>query len=112
MSEGEIAHQVFKQWTTIAVTALPIGWRNVFSGGSDGKEFSEPCAAILLQEERSFVHYWGEARGDRTVVSRESEHRHEPPFQTRVVYASDRNGSLETVFEFSNYLRTECAPRS
>jgi hypothetical protein len=108
----QIGHQIVKQWTTIAVTALPIGWCNFFSDASDGKELSEPCPAILLQEERSYVHRWNEVRGDGTVVSRESEHLHDPPFATRVVYASDENGSLESVFDFNNYLRTEWAPSS
>jgi hypothetical protein len=112
MSEEEIGHQIVKQWTTIAVTALPIGWCNFFSDASDGKELSEPCPAILLQEERSYVHQWVEARGDGTVVSRESEQLHDPPFATRVVYASNEKGSLESVFDFRNYLRTEWAPPS
>ena len=111
-SQDQIGHRIVKQWTTIAVTALPIGWCNFFSDASDGKELSEPCPAILLQEERSYVHSWNEARGDGTVVSRESEQLHHPPFATRVVYASSENGSLEPVFDFGNYLRTEWAPSS
>jgi hypothetical protein len=108
--KDEIGHRIVKQWTTIAVTALPVGWHNFFSDASDGKEISEPCPAILLQEERSYVHYWDEARGDGTVVPRESEQLLDPPFATRVTYASNEKGALESVFDFNNYLRTEWSP--
>jgi hypothetical protein len=44
-------------WWTIAVTALPVGWRNVRRGEHAGELVVSPCPAILLQEDRNRAGY-------------------------------------------------------
>lgn len=88
-----------EHWTTIAVTALPPGWFNVY--GSDNEpSFSEVCPALLLQEHRETSH-----AGEERNVTREKL-----PYDTRVVYAAgvgDAEGTLSVASEASNYLLTE-----
>jgi hypothetical protein len=44
----------YDEWETVAVTALPPGWRNVYRG-RDGSPVVAEAPAILLQERRRTV---------------------------------------------------------
>lgn len=85
-----------EHWTTVAVTALPPGWVNVYA--VNGKEFKEMCPALLLQEHRETNH----AGDERNVTSEKM------PYDTRVVFAAtaDVNG-LDAACDVGNYIRTE-----
>ena len=91
-------------WETIAVTALPPGWCNVFTETGGNLEF--PCPAILLQEARSLTESW-DVPGTDTVAIRRSETRaFDPPFQIRAVFANADGAYLEAVDDISNYVCT------
>jgi hypothetical protein len=95
-----------ERWTTVAVNVLPAGYVNRFTDKLDDlteTTFETVCPAILLQEHRS----------THVVCERESgppmEHTeiHEPPYETRAVYASDGvEGWIEPAEESSNYVGT------
>jgi hypothetical protein len=72
-------------WTTVAVVALPPGWRNVYVD-EDRTTSSLPCPALLLQE----LHY----------ICAEGDDRAQPcgqPYDTRVVAAMFDGADRETV---------------
>lgn len=85
-----------EHWTTVAVTALPPGWFNVYRDDDDS-EMVEPCPALLLQENREVSHA-GEVR---------NVEKQEPPYDTRVAFGDASGGTVEPACEVSNYLRTE-----
>ena len=68
------------RWETIAVTALPSGWRIVFFD-DHGKPDPYPCPAVLLQENR--------AAG--------------PPHATRAVFADWDHGCLRPAAELPRF---------
>jgi hypothetical protein len=88
-----------EEWYTIAVTALPLGWFNVYD--IDGEEHKERCPALLLQEHRKTVKY------DRDKMKTEDVKHHTAPLDTRVAFAEHENGTLTPAAETHNYLRTE-----
>lgn len=81
-------------WQTIQAQALPHGYKNVYQD-EDGY-IIEPCPALLVQELRETL------RVDRQDI------KHEPPYDTRVVYADggDPALGLEPASEASNYVKT------
>lgn len=94
-----------EHWETIAVTALPPGYRNVFDGGEDGQMYS-PCPALLLQELRETVEAWDEESGGGKFRQLSKTHRETPPYMTRVVFADTDGDSLEPASDCANYTRT------
>lgn len=95
-------------WDTIAVTALPPGWVNIWRN-ADGTEYIEPCPAMLLQEcrERSIV--WDVPQPDGTTKIRSQDIKETQPYETRVVYAQSEpdSASIVDIDNYAGYLRTE-----
>jgi hypothetical protein len=94
-----------EHWETIAVTALPPGWRNVFDF-DDGTMIESPCPAVLLQELRSTSRCEDVPQPDGTLSVQSDRQRHEPPYEMRVVFATFDAGVLHPVDELDNYLDT------
>lgn len=97
-----------EHWTTIAVTALPPGWVNVWRQ-SDGTEYAEPCPAMLLQECRTRTKTWTETRPDGTPNPRYVELEATSPYDTRVIYGQNEPDCGATIYPVDDpqYLRTE-----
>lgn len=97
-------------WETVAVTALPPGWRNAFKCvASDDGIVRKPCPAILLQECRSETESWDEPNvetGGAPFVRRFTETIHEPPFETRAVFADFEGVHLWPADDDSDYICT------
>lgn len=77
--------RTIEYWETVAVTALPPGWRNVYAQ-DDGSEEYTPCPAILLQEHR-YDEIWS---GEEQAGLRVRRKNIVPPYETRAVYADDQ----------------------
>lgn len=75
-----------ENWQTVALTALPHGWVNVFKDRR-GAHFTAPCPGVLLQESTSVTEYFDRVDGTGHTI-RCSEDRDEPR-TTRVVYADN-----------------------
>lgn len=103
MTESEKSRiWVAEQWWTVQVTALPPGWYNRYDGDTE----DDPCPAVLLQEHRSSDHY-EDTDGSGTV--RRRREYHEPPFETRVVFADPNayaDGYLDDAHAMDSYLLT------
>jgi hypothetical protein len=91
-------------WETVAVTALPPGWRNVYREKDDGL-IEDLCPAILVQEARAESVSWDEypagkpaRRSRRTVL--------DPPYETRAVFADIEMGHLCVAVSAINYAGT------
>jgi hypothetical protein len=93
-----------RNWTTIAVTPCPPGWGIVYDirGIRDDDDTADyeirPCPAILLQELRTTSVYVT-AEGEVETIT------HEPPYDTRAVFADHEDGVLRPVDEVSNFVR-------
>jgi hypothetical protein len=75
-------------WQTVSFSPLPQGWSNLF------EDRSENCPGVLLQENRGWVD--GPISLD-----------YDPPFKTRVVFASyDDVGTLRSVTDYPGYIKT------
>lgn len=48
-----------QHWETVAATALPAGWLNVWRA-EDGGLYLAPCPALLVQELRETTKCWDE----------------------------------------------------
>lgn len=95
-----------ENWETVAVTALPPGWRNVYRDDNGGL-FTDHCPALLLQEHRSDTECWDEPQGDgQPARFSKREKARESPYQTRVVFAADQGGWLDDATEVANYAHT------
>jgi hypothetical protein len=92
-------------WETIAVTALPPGWRNVFRQGEGDSLAEHPCPAILMQEARATSVSWDEYPGGQPV-RRSKETIAEPPCETRAVFADFDGADLCPASDAGNYERT------
>ena len=99
MSDGSEPYGV-EVWQTVQVTALPLGWRNVYQA-DDGSTWEAPCPALLLQEHRR-------TRFKDQATGRAGEDRVErPPYNTRVVFSdADTWLGLEAASDATNYLDT------
>jgi hypothetical protein len=86
------------RWVTVAVTALPSGWRNVYRD-KNGAVTTSSCAAILLQEERYIIF-------GSTGPSSDREDTERYPYATRVVCAAFTGRGLEATVDLTNYIRT------
>ena len=106
--EDELRARIVERWHTIAVTALPSGWRNVHEDPSrtEAPQWFEPCAAVLLQELRSEDHVTSSRRPDGTRAPQTRNVRREPPYETRAVFATRRGGRLEPACELTTYRGT------
>ncbi|MCG5462173.1 hypothetical protein MED01_007051 [Micromonospora sp. MED01] len=92
-------------WETVAVTALPLGWRNVYRY-PDGTVTTDACPAILLQEHRGDAIYQDTNRSGQ-LESTSREVKCEPPYKTRAIYATnDGGGWLDPVDGIGNYIAT------
>ena len=99
--QGRTADRHIQHWITVAVTALPPGWRNRFRD-DDGSIHSSDCPALLVQEHRMTTYCWDEPpRGEHTEDERE-----QPPYATRVVFADNDAGELTAAKEIDNYIGT------
>jgi hypothetical protein len=99
-----------RNWTTIAVTPCPPGWGIVYDirdirdisdirDDDDTADYEiRPCPAILLQELRTTSVYVT-AEGEVETIT------HEPPYDTRAVFADHEDGVLRPVDEVSNFVR-------
>ena len=93
-----------RNWTTIAVTTCPPGWGIVYDirGIRDDDDTADyeirPCPAILLQELRTTSAYIVAESEVETI-------KHEPPYETRAVFADHEDGVLHPVDEVSNFVR-------
>ena len=95
-----------RNWTTVAVTTCPPGWGIVYDirdirDISDIRDDDETadyeirrCPAILLQELRTTSVYVT-AEGEVETIT------HEPPYDTRAVFADQEGGVLRPVDEVS-----------
>jgi hypothetical protein len=81
-------------WRTIAVTALPTGWRNVYR--DDDELMQTPCPAMLLQE---YVADTGPTPTSPDVPCKQ-------PYQTRVVFADYDGVNIMPANDASNYVET------
>jgi len=94
-------------WETVAVTALPPGWRNVFSDIDDSRAAHEsPCPAVLLQELREGHRAEDVPMAGGQVDVKTTVTRYDPPYETRVVFADWGEGELSPAHEIGNYLHT------
>lgn len=94
-------------WRSVAVTALPPGWRNVFS--DDDGRYTAACPAVLLQELREVIHVTRVLReGSDTPRYASRTVRLEQPYETRVVFAfaDCDNGHLDAACELDSYEQT------
>jgi hypothetical protein len=96
--------KVFAEWVTVAVTALPAGWRNVYRE-EDGTLTVFACPAMLLQEHRSDLHIWDVEAASGQVRTMERTERHEAPYDTRVVFADQEMSYIDAV-DANNYVGT------
>jgi hypothetical protein len=93
-----------RNWTTVAVIPCPPGWRIVYDirdirDDDDAADYTiRPCPAILLQELRTTSAYIV-AEGEVETI------KHEPPYETRAVFADHEDGVLRPVDEVSNFVR-------
>jgi hypothetical protein len=91
------------RWTTVGITALPEGWRNVYFE-DDGNWNHSPCPVVLLQEHRqTYLHITyedGRTGEQRNIL--------EPPYETRAVFAEAPDFPLELTpaVDTYNYLGT------
>src|SRR5215213_4116383 len=91
-------------WTTVAVIPCPPGWRIVYDihDSHDDDDTAgnriRPCPAILLQELRTTSVYIVDQSEVETI-------KHEPPYDTRAVFADHEDGVLHPVDESSNFVR-------
>lgn len=112
MSEDPVVEEtrarIVERWHTIAVTALPSGWRNLHEDPSRTEEpqWLEACAAVLLQELRSEDHVTESRRADGARALQTRNVRREQPYETRAVFAAQRGGRLEPACELATYRRT------
>jgi hypothetical protein len=90
-------------WETVAVTALPPGWYNVYH--DDGAHQSSPCPALLTQEHRETVECWDVQSDDGKIVRTRTVSL-TAPYEVRVVFADHEAGSLYPVTEIGNYVET------
>ncbi|GIH25142.1 hypothetical protein Aph01nite_34520 [Acrocarpospora phusangensis] len=106
LTQSERRHDI---WTTIAVTALPAGWRNAFTDDddddADGSLFINPCPAILLQECRA-VRVLNEIPGGDVFRYEPRIELKDSPYETRAVFADNDQGELRPVADISNYAGT------
>jgi hypothetical protein len=65
------------EYDTVAVSAMPHGWQNVFEQDGGGY-WVEPCPAVLIQEHRTSY----------DVESPHRAHHMTAPYETRVVFAT------------------------
>jgi hypothetical protein len=93
-----------RNWTTVAVIPCPPGWRIVYDirdlrDDDDAADYTiRPCPAILLQELRTTSAYIVAESEVETI-------KHEPPYETRAVFADHEDGVLHPVDEVSNFVR-------
>jgi hypothetical protein len=93
-----------RNWTTVAVIPCPPGWRIVYDirdtrDDDDAADYTiRPCPAILLQELRTTSAYIVAESEVETI-------KHEPPYETRAVFADQEDGVLHPVDEVSNFVR-------
>jgi hypothetical protein len=90
-----------RNWTTVAVIPCPAGWRIVYDirDDDDAADYTiRPCPAILLQELRTTSAYIVAEREVETI-------KHEPPYETRAVFADHEDGVLHPVDEVNNFVR-------
>jgi hypothetical protein len=99
-----------RNWTTVAVIPCPPGWRIVydirdfhdfhdFHDDDDAADYTiRPCPAILLQELRTTSAYIVAESEVETI-------KHEPPYETRAVFADHEDGVLRPVDEVNNFVR-------
>jgi hypothetical protein len=93
-----------RNWTTVAVIPCPPGWRIVYDirdlrDDDDAADYTiRPCPAILLQELRTTSAYIVAESEVETI-------KHEPPYETRAVFADHEDGVLRPVDEVSNFVR-------
>lgn len=98
-------HRCVSQWETAQVTALAPGYRNVFSAKNG--ETIYPCPALLLQQLVAETEGWQVENQDGTTREARLEHKYEPPYFTRVVYADDNGeGYLDAACDREGYLFT------
>lgn len=99
----DLRRRTIDNWTTVAVTALPPGWRNVYRL-DDGSVVTDQCPAILLQEHRSRTLCTDVPTGDGKYDVHRREEELDPPYETRAVYATDDEcGGLDPAMDVSNY---------
>lgn len=92
-------------WTTIAVTPLAPGWRNVYLL-DDGELAVNPCPALLLEECRQVYRSWDATKNgktDRVGSYREAD----LPYYTHVAFGENQgDGLVEAACDTGNYLGT------
>jgi hypothetical protein len=93
------------RWETVAVTALPSGWRNVYRL-DDGTLAEHPCPAILVQENRGTHLSWDEPGTEARFTRCNRFEPAEPPYEIRAVFADHDYGHLEPAVRASNYVAT------
>jgi hypothetical protein len=93
-----------RNWTTVAVIPCPPGWRIVYDireirDDDDAADYTiRPCPAILLQELRTTSAYIVAESEVETI-------KHEPPYETRAVFADHEDGVLHPVNDVGNFVR-------
>jgi hypothetical protein len=95
----------YDEWETVAVTALPPGWRNVYRG-RDGTPVVSEAPALLLQELRGTVTALERIGPDGRPAVSTTEQPCEAPYETQVVVADLEEGHLVCASDTSNYVLT------
>ena len=106
MSDDKKNLRWIDHWRTIGVTALPLGYRNVYrEDGVRRDVYLMPCLAVLLQELVYRIECWEEPYKEMPDGFRvcTEEHEETVPFDTRVVFADREDAVLRPVDEVSNY---------
>jgi hypothetical protein len=80
-------HHREPEWTTVAVTPLPPGWRTVYRAGLNGRRIVCQCPAILLQEHRCDHEVWTRPQPDGPSHVSSATYPCVAPYETRAVYA-------------------------
>ena len=95
--------KVTENWITLAVTALPPGWVNVYTKRDGITEYAEAAPALLLQESTTSTVTWIEGEGtnakfrERTIDNEQRE--------TRVVFAEgNTNYAVEAACDRDHYV--------
>jgi hypothetical protein len=96
MTASKPSKHRIEHWTTVAVTALPIGWRNVWRDTDTTELIIEACAAVLLQETRAYTLRIDHPNSDGTYRPEFRDGTLDPPYETRAVFAQHT--------EFAGYL--------
>ncbi len=87
----------YEQWRTVAVYALPGGWRNIYKE-RDGSFSVHESPAMLIRETNTYT--------PSMVLIHSDKQKMESPPERRVVFGHNCDGEVEEAQIFANYSGT------